>query len=1184
MTLPQCFCIARPGARQSMRLLLLVLAVGTLPVISLHAQYRTSIQGVVTDTQGAIVPGATLTLKNNSTNEVTTRTSGDQGIFNFNGLAADTFSLTVTSPGFKTKVLSPLQLIPEQPNAVNVQLEVGAVTESVSVNASQTPDMDEGTANIGGTITADEIQHMPSFNRDVFQLTELIPGVNIDGAQAAGGGTFNKPGNQGPNGSGANNVPTENGPQANANGGQYETNSISIDGISTVSAVWGGTTVITPSEDSIDNVRVVSNDYDAENGRFSGAQTMVTSKGGSNSVHGSLFFALHRPGLNAYQRYNGPGSLLPGKPQARGLLRDTQDFNQYGGSAGGPLWKDHAFAFFAYETIRNNSSNTGTGWYDTKAFDGLAPSGSIASKYLSFPGSAVSSSAIISSTCVDIGLIEGVNCRTIPGQGLNIGSPLTTGLGTQDTTYASNTNPGVGSGLSNVADIANYSTVSPSHYEYVQYNGRFDENITAKDRLTFAIYWVPQNSTFYNGTQRAYNLFHHDQVNSAFSLIWNHVFAPSFLLEARANAAGWRWNEIASNPQQPVGLPQANISTSVGSASVNFFGAGLGSDLNQWTYTNKEVATWIRGPHTIKFGGEGTSLHYLNNPAGIPGYNFFNIWDFLNDAPKEEYGNFNSVTGVPGGIRQDDRETLFGAFIQDGWLARPSLTVNAGLRYSYFGALRSKQNNLNATRFGSGANLLTDINVRQGGDLWTPQRWNFGPQLSFAWNPRRSRGGMVVRGGYGFSFNQEEIALTANAGNNPKTANFYDFNSNNATSINPNIRYGISSTPTSLYGYAANPNAVTSYNSSNLPTGGHASLYAFGSTSGVLPTAYVHHYSLDTEYDLGGHVIATVGYQGSSAHHLITQSEANATYAARGLTLNPLVTTINYWGNEGASNDNEFIATLKRHFANQFSAETQFTWAKSMDNGSGPFEEDPYPYNLSYAYGRSDFSIGKSFKAFGVWQPVLFRGTHGWAEKIVGGWQVSGIVTIHSGYGWTPIYNTGQSLYCNSCGYSNLRPVYLGGAGHSTSNDAFKSGPGVGNGVNKNFPKQVNATPPAGGATSYAGSPYFSVADYGAAISGPAFPGVAAGLPPRPGIARNSFTGPGYRNVDATFGKAFGFPKVPVLGENAKLEIRADVFNLFNNLNFDPTRVSNNITLANFGQDTTALGARTISFQTRFSF
>ena len=90
-----------------------------------------------------------------------------------------------------------------------------------------------------------------------------------------------------------------------ANGNQTENNGISIDGISTTSAVWGGTTVITPSEDSVDNVKVVSNSYDAENGRFSGAQIQITSKSGSNQVHGSLFFTAHQPDLNAFQRFNG---------------------------------------------------------------------------------------------------------------------------------------------------------------------------------------------------------------------------------------------------------------------------------------------------------------------------------------------------------------------------------------------------------------------------------------------------------------------------------------------------------------------------------------------------------------------------------------------------------------------------------------------------------------------------------------------------------------------------------------------------------------------------------------------------------------------------------------------------------------------------------------------------------------
>src|SRR5262249_35023026 len=152
--------------------------------------------------------------------------------------------------------------------------------------------------------------------------------------------------------------------------------------------------------------------------RFSGAQIQVTSKSGTNNIHGSAFFQAYRPGMNAYQRYNGPGfynftcsnpdgSTRPCKPSERGLTRNTQQFNQIGGSIGGPLWKDRLFAFFSYETERNSSKVTSTGWYETSAFDALAPSGSIASQFLGFAGAGVSSgSTIISETCASAGLVE----------------------------------------------------------------------------------------------------------------------------------------------------------------------------------------------------------------------------------------------------------------------------------------------------------------------------------------------------------------------------------------------------------------------------------------------------------------------------------------------------------------------------------------------------------------------------------------------------------------------------------------------------------------------------------------------------------------------------------------------------------------------------------------------------------
>ena len=90
------------------------------------------------------------------------------------------------------------------------------------------------------------------------------------------------------------------------------------------------------------------------------------------------------------------------------------------------------------------------------------------------------------------------------------------------------------------------------------------------------------------------------------------------------------------------------------------------------------------------------------------------------------------------------------------------------------------------------------------------------------------------------------------------------------------------------------------------------------------------------------------------------------------------------------------LAGLKHQFSNTFSAEAQYTWAHSMDTNSGPYSRDAYLYNPNYSYGRSDFDVNQSFKLFGVWQPVLFRGSHNWAEKIAGGWSLSGIATFHS--------------------------------------------------------------------------------------------------------------------------------------------------------------------------------------------
>ena len=1173
-------------------LLMLVAALSLFTSGTVQAQYRTSIQGVVTDTAGGVIPGAALTLTNIATNGKQVRTSDANGVYNFNALPADVFVLTIEKKGFQKQVLDQLTLSPEQANSINVQLTVGGDSQTVTVNASAEPAIDTETANNGRTISANEIQHLPAYQRDVTQLIQLAPGVQADGAQAGGGGGYQAPGTQtGASSGGGGNLghsssifATENGASASANGGQFETNGYTVDGISTVSAVWGGSTIITPSEDSVSNVKIITNAYDAENGRFSGALTEITSKSGTNQIHGSLFAQINRPGLNAYQRWNGPASVnaydamgVKLSPSARGLLRDADRYNQFGGSVGGPIWKNKIFAFFNYEGQSQTIPQPGTAWYPTAALAALAPAGSIASTYLNFTGADVLGTVIGSATCMNAQLTEGVNCVTIPGQGLNIGSPLTNGLGKQDLTYVSSNMPGVGNGLSTTADIALYSTQNPTSSNFKQYNGRLDADATSKDHLSFAIYWVPTKKTNYNG-DLGYQLFNHSQVNNAFSVIWNHVFSPNFLNEARANAAGWRYNELDSNPQAPFGLPQASI-TGIGGINLGSLGVSAPSHLDQWTYGYKDVATKIYHSQTMKFGFDFTRLYYLNDPIGDPNYTFYNLWDFVNDAPEAEGGPFQASTGIPGGYRNDNRENILGVFFQDDWKVRSNLVLSAGLRYSYIGPLTDKDHNMGVVKFGAGTDLLTGISLHTGIPAWTAQKLNFGPQVGFNWSPRFYEGKIVFRGGYGLNYNQQQIA-TANAYDyNPPGTNYISSGSEGPTEINPNLVYAVSSSPTNIFGYPSNPSAIISFNAAGLPTAGAANISAL---PGNLPTEYSHHYSVDTEIDLGHGVVANVGYEGSSTHHTLYNYDATALGDILGAPQSFFVNSVNTFGSGGKANNNMLLAGLKHQFSHTFSAEAQYTWAKSMDTDSGPYSRDAYLYDPRLSYGRSDFDIRNGFKAFGVWQPVFFHGNN-FAEKVAGGFTLSGILTLHSGYGWTPVYTEPHQIYCNTCnyGYQNLRPYYLGKGGHDTNNNAFKNA--------TNFPgydpnKMNTATfAQTGTNNNLFLNNYFSVPDYSSAITDGAGQATNNYIP-APGIGRNSMPGPGYRNVDLTVAKAFGLPKMRVVGENAKFEIKANIFNAFNLLNITPNSLSTNIGNAGLGQANSALGSRTIDFQGRFSF
>lgn len=1154
----------------------LALLFGLLPFA--QAQYRAGLQGAVTDSSGAVVPGATVTLASKETNITRQTISDSNGTYTFNGLAPGAYALTAEKPGFKKQVLENVRITAEQMQSMPVQLEIGDINQSVTVTAGASI-IDTETGQVAGTVTDRQIQTLPTFGRDPYQLVQLAPGVFGDNSRAAGGSGSNPlPGNAGPGGaSGVSSIfQTENQVQAVANGMRNSANSFQIDGVEVNSLAWGGAAVITPNEESVKEIKIVANNYSAEYGRNSGAQVLAVSQNGTNSYHGSFFFKADRPGLNAYQRWNGPASERPGTPQERGLLRNTDRFNQFGGSVGGPIIHDKLFGFFSYETLRNNSVSNTTAWYETPQFLQLAPASSIASHLLTFPGEGVSAGAILQRTCADAGLTSG--CQEISSngqfQGLDIGSPLTTPLGTPDTTFVGPGTPGVGNGLDGIPDLMPVLTTNPTTNTFTQYNARVDFQATSKDLVAFSMYLVPVRTDNFNGPTRPANLFHHQAWNQAGTLLWNRTFSPTLLNEARFGITRWYWNEVDTNPQEPWGLPMDNIDTfgSIGVLGSNSqanqlrFGAPGPSIFNQTTYNIRDTLTKIYRNHSFKFGAD---IYREQDNDQFPGnarptYNFRNLWSFLNDAPYQETAvNFDPLTGQPTSVRKDVRSSIYAFFVQDDWKVRPNLTINLGLRWEYFGPISEKQGRISNVLLGAATDPLTGLSLKLGGNLYHSSKNNWGPQIGFAWTPGQ-QSKFVVRGGFGIGYNHPQEAVTLDGRFNPPFSFAFDDSSPNPAGgvAGTKIVYAVPADVHQLEGWPVNPNTIVSFDPvTHLPTSGAPiSLVAIPQN---LHTPLTYRYSLETQYALGGNWALTLGYQGNTTHHYGRTYNLNWTLTP----LNPQVRSVNFHADDANANFNALLAQVQHRFSRSFEIDGQYRYSRSIDEGSHDYYTDQYPFAVQFARGLSDFDSTHNFKFWGIWTPTIFHSNRHWLEKVAGGWEISGIWNWHSGFPWTPIYsNTGCNiLYINS-GICDLRPgAFSGGAGSDFSNDTFMRNTG-------NFPN---------GALSYFTVPSFT--------QGPAFPATGP-RPPVPGVGRNTFRGPRYFDIDMTLGKSFGLPAMKVLGEGAKINFRASFFNIFNKLNLNPQSISRNISFdgtasnPNFGQTQGALGGRTIELQARFSF
>jgi len=1200
-----------------------------LAATAVHAQFRAGVQGTVTDSTGAAVKGVKITVTSQETGTSQDVSTGDTGFYSVSHLAPGLYTITASFAGFKTKLIKDVNIAAEEVSGVDLKLDPGAVTENVTVNGDTLPALDTESASLSGTITKQQVEDLPIFRGDPFELLRVTPGVFGTGARDSGGGSANFQGYGGPGGSASGTFQVENAVQASANGSRVEANGFQLDGVSTNSQGWGGASVITPNTESVKEVKVEVSPYSAENANGAGAIVEVVSQNGTNNFHGSAALRMQSPGLNAFQRWNGPFGASPN--------RNNQLLHNYLGSLGGPIWKNKVFAFFSFSHLTvAGSGYRASSWEETSQLVSGFPSGSLASKIFGVPGSGFTNPKVLTagSTCANFGLPEGAPtpdggpavCMTVAG-GIDIGSnqaggfvPNTNRFKPDPSCPAANPNcvlwynGSVGGGLDGVPDLTfvEYDAKNDNIHT-TQYNGRLDYNVTQKDSVAFSLFTVPLTDVFLAGgwvDGRQYNTFHHDGKNETAAALWTRTINPDTVNEARMNVTRWYFDELKSNASAPFGIPQVqlvvnpvnNVKFSAGFP----FGPGV---FYQTKYVFRDTLSKVHRSHVLRFGGEFSKEQSTSVSTGNarPQYDFNNLWSFANDAPNDEGGTsnfpwtgpttFNPKTGVPTDFRKYFRVSTYSFFGQDTWKVRSNLTVTLGLRYDYFSPLHEKFGNISNLIPGQGAAALTGATIQTGGDFTNPDRNNFGPQLGFAWSPQHTldhewNGKFVLRGGIGLAYNRLEGAQLWNSASNPPSAASFGIAGNcdftdPACAARSQIVYGFSSAGIhSFGGYPANPSAIVNFDpKSGLPQPASQFFTAPNVAGAVknLATPYTWHYSLEGQYDLGQNWVASVSYQGNQSRKYM-RSVDYGLFFQKPMALNtftnamvPVLNSIYMFQTDVNAHYNALLVSLTHRISHGLQFTGSYRLSRSMDQCSGDGgcgfsgfnpTHQMYPWDQSLETAPSDFDVTHAFTANSLYELPFFKNRHDWLYTAAGGWKLSTIVTLDSGFPWTPISNVCESAGVGLDSVCALRPA------------TFKGGPGF------NYSTQTSTFQKPGGNFPGGGLNYFTPAV--ACPSGaPPVPCPGGSVPPGPGVGRNSFRGPRYTGIDMSFGKRFTLPRMKIFGENAGFELKANAYNVFNKLNLTPfafNSSSTNITSPQFGGATTALGARVFEFYGRFSF
>ena len=1140
------------------------------------------------------MPGVAITLTNNDTGLTRSIRTRGNGEYTFNDLPIGTYTLTFTLPDFQVEKHPDVLIQANRTTTLNIRMKLGAQTETVEVRG--TPLLNTVDTTNGYVLDSAQIEETPLGTGSFTQLATLSPGVNAD--FLADTGTNTGLGNQNIWANGqrlSSNTFTFDGVMANnlfngasssqvtanravlntgenflSRGGTIQTNTSVYDAI--------GEALPSPPQETISELRVNTSMFDSSQGATAGAHIDVTTKTGTNEIHGSLYGKYGNRWLNAAPYFFNQDTAIPKNDKVPDLHRGIA-----GITLGGPILKDKLFFFGGFQVtrVRDTINSISTAFIPV----GLTDDRSVAA----LQALAITDANLPPNTPIDPVTVKLFNAKV----GNNFLIP-------------SFTNDGTSNG-------GNQTLFGPaSTFDALQTIGNVNYNISNSDVLSGKYYFQrdPTSTPFPGQSTPLLGFSQKFQAGSQVVSIENSkVFSPNTTWEQKfgflrmnvlaltaqpLKAADVGINLFGSNffpgitiAEGADGDPHSFNSLSVGPSN-NFANTGF----VQNTFEGTSTFNWVLHSHTLSFGGnyDFSQLNIENRASQVAQLGFKTLADFFTGALRP--GLNNSVFFV-GPTNRYYRAPQVGAFAQDQWKVTSNIVLTLGLRYDWDAGLVEKNGQL--VSFDSSKysyDLATDTILNTGlvvaGNnklFHTPgasdstlreRQWGIGPRLGIAWNPDALNKKLVIRAGTGLYYDRGEYFT-----NFSPSAGF-GFNGPFGVTLQPPFVQPVLTTPSSTF---SNPFGTTlppvdtnpADFINNLPNKAAlingATPYLFGAYDPHNKLPYTENWSFDLQYQATRSAVVTVGYTGNHGLHQTVPLPFNqpgiatASHPINGETLSygyqktpeEVFSTSTggntdlrapflgyspnsvFWSAVGTSHYDALLASFKSTLNHGLTYAVSYTWSHTLDDSSGYglFYNGNDPRNLASGYARSDFDRTHVTSISFDYELPKFAAGNGFVRSAINGFEINSISYLQSGQPYN-VYD-----------FSGTAGSIFFSANDFLTNPILPLAPGFTPKTALTGHSGANLNQPAFKPEAFA-VPLLQAGTNGIPLGDNSETGFSTG-------GRNIFRGPFQKRADMSLAKNTAF------GDRYVLRLNMDVFNITNTSSFDTP--NNNVTASDFNGD-----------------